>query len=450
MENRTNKMNTEPDENNDADLSPIRSRHSKNKRLDLSPHEQSRDDDDSNSSPPRRPKNYDWDLSPPRQSRDNDSDLSPPRQPPRDNDSDLSPPRRSTKHRTAARATSGRNYHGSGNRDSDSDLSPPRERRQNLDRDLYESRRKRKNNDSDLRASRRKEHRSRSDNSPHSSSRRAERGYDSSGKHSSRSNRQDISRSSKGKRKKEHDDIDDRRSSHADTRKKRKISRWDDEANSERDCVKYPKDHDGRMTKTLDGKTAGLQDAKTSREEAEAHKRREVENLSKMSKSMSGVGQAPVVRNKSGTKRNLEAEAAEERQREVQQREINEKYAKWGKGLKQTEDHEEKLKNDLYEMNKPLARYADDADLDKQLREQEREGDPMLAYIKEKRMKGGKGKPESPRYQGSFAPNRFGIKPGHRWDGVDRSNGYEKKWFESQNSKVARQEEAYKWSTADM
>lgn len=140
------------------------------------------------------------------------------------------------------------------------------------------------------------------------------------------------------------------------------------------------------------------------------------------------------------------------------------------------EDREEKLKNDLYEMNKPLARYADDADLDKELREQEREGDPMLEYIKQKQIKEGKRKPgmyirdinsiyvmilififqksisilEPAQYQGSYAPNRFGIKPGHRWDGVDRSNGYEKKWFETQNAKKARQEEAYKWSTSDM
>lgn len=61
--------------------------------------------------------------------------------------------------------------------------------------------------------------------------------------------------------------------------------------------------------------------------------------------------------------------------------------------LKQVEDHEEKLKDDLYEMNKPLARYADDADLDKQLREQEREGDPMLKYIKQKQIKEGKRRP---------------------------------------------------------
>lgn len=61
--------------------------------------------------------------------------------------------------------------------------------------------------------------------------------------------------------------------------------------------------------------------------------------------------------------------------------------------LKQVQDNEERLKNDLYEMNKPLARYADDADLDKELREQEREGDPMLNYIKQKQIKEGKRKP---------------------------------------------------------
>ncbi|XP_011146595.2 BUD13 homolog [Harpegnathos saltator] len=454
-QSRITETNAEADENDDVDPSPPRTRHSRNKRLDLSPHRQ-RDDDDSNLSPPtRRPRNYDSDLSSSRQSRNNDSDLSPPRQPPKDNHSDLSPSRRSTKQSTTA--TRGRNCHViSGNRDSDSsDFSPPRPRKQKPDtQDLYESRRNRRNNDSDLSASRRKEYRPRSDNSPHSSSRRSgDRGHDYSSKHSSRYSKQDVSRSSKDKHEREHEDRDRKsRFSHADdTGKRKRSSRWDDQVDSaERSHAKYSKDRDGRMTKTLDGKTAGLQDAKALREETEAHKRREAEQFSRLSKSVSGVGQAAVVRDKSGRKRNFEAEAAEERQREAQQREMNEKYTKWGKGLKQVEDREEQLKSDLHEMNKPLARYADDADLDKQLREQEREGDPMLAYIKEKRTKEGKGRADPPKYQGSFAPNRFGIKPGHRWDGVDRSNGYEKTWFEAQNSKVARQEEAYKWSTADM
>lgn len=55
-----------------------------------------------------------------------------------------------------------------------------------------------------------------------------------------------------------------------------------------------------------------------------------------------------------------------------------------------------------------------------------------------------------PIYQGAFPPNRYNIRPGYRWDGVDRSNGYEKKRFEALNAKKAVEEEAYKWSTSDM
>jgi len=208
-----------------------------------------------------------------------------------------------------------------------------------------------------------------------------------------------------------------------------------------------------RMTKTLDGKTAGLQSVQQLVKENEEFQKREEDLFKNMSSDVSGANATAIMRDrKTGKIRDLQKEAQERKEKEKKEEENKEKYSRWGKGLKQVEDYEDKLSQDLHEMNKPLARYADDEDLEKYLKEQEREGDPMLAYIRKKKKKKAveSGKPIKPQYEGEFMPNRFGIVPGHRWDGVDRSNGYEKKWFEVQNSKRAQQEEIYKWSTEDM
>jgi hypothetical protein len=58
---------------------------------------------------------------------------------------------------------------------------------------------------------------------------------------------------------------------------------------------------------------------------------------------------------------------------------------------------------------------------------------------------------EYPIYKGPLPPpNRYGIRPGYRWDGVDRSNGFEKKIYAQIAAKKARETDAYKWSTEDM
>lgn len=44
-------------------------------------------------------------------------------------------------------------------------------------------------------------------------------------------------------------------------------------------------------------------------------------------------------------------------------------------------DAQEQQKSDLHEMQKPLARYADDTDLENLLKSKIRDGDPMLEYI---------------------------------------------------------------------
>ncbi|KAI3408872.1 hypothetical protein GPALN_007466 [Globodera pallida] len=53
-----------------------------------------------------------------------------------------------------------------------------------------------------------------------------------------------------------------------------------------------------------------------------------------------------------------------------------------------------------------------------------------------------------PTYKGQWLPNRFSILPGYRWDGVDRSNGFESKLQLEKNRRKARDTDAYR-SIAD-
>lgn len=58
----------------------------------------------------------------------------------------------------------------------------------------------------------------------------------------------------------------------------------------------------------------------------------------------------------------------------AKEEEIKKKYDEWKKGIVQVQQHEEKIKDYLHELNKPVARHADDKDLEALLKKQEREG----------------------------------------------------------------------------
>ena len=83
---------------------------------------------------------------------------------------------------------------------------------------------------------------------------------------------------------------------------------------------------------------------------------------------------------------------------------------------------------------------------DKELKEKVRFGDP-LKLIKSSNMKSSVNQQTYrvittasgyryllPRCKFPGTVNRFNVEPGHRWDGVDRSNGYERRWIEKENS----------------
>lgn len=53
--------------------------------------------------------------------------------------------------------------------------------------------------------------------------------------------------------------------------------------------------------------------------------------------------------------------------------------------LVQSQMRQQKLEDAVHEAQKPLARHLDDEDLDRMLREQERDGDPMAAMLRRKK-----------------------------------------------------------------
>eukprot|EP00076_Gallus_gallus_P033435 XP_024998973.1 BUD13 homolog isoform X8 [Gallus gallus] len=184
--------------------------------------------------------------------------------------------------------------------------------------------------------------------------------------------------------------------------------------------------------------------------------RREQQELRKQERSSKHLEEESrhtetIFRDKSGRKRDLVQERLEQQQKDEAKSERDEQYARWGRGLAQGRQQQQNVEDAIKEMQKPLARYIDDEDLDRMLREQEREGDPMAEFIRKRKAKESKEKKEKPRYSGPAPPlNRFNIWPGHRWDGVDRSNGFEQQFFARMANKKAVQELAYKWSIEDM
>jgi len=384
----------------DSDKSPPRrSRHDSS---DESPHRKKVTRHDSDDSPPRKARR---DESPPRNAR-HDSDELPPRKKVTRHDSDESPPRKKvTRH--------------------DSNESPPRKARRDSDESPPRKKVTRPKSDS-VKVKEEpievKQEPLDSDASPPRQQGRGGRG---------------ASRCGDGAKVKE-EPVD---SDASPPRNKRKKSKSDSDESPPRQ---------GKLaTKTLDGKKAGLQSAKGLRSEMEDLRQREKERIGALSTDVSGRNAETRVRGR--YKEKLEEESRRKEKAAIPD-EVKAKYAAWSKGEAQIKADNQRIQEELHEMSKPLARDADDADRDAHLKAIDRQEDPMLAFIKKKNAKKTDLNIERyPEYKGPQpAPNRFGIRPGYRWDGVDRSTGFEKKLFDSQTQRKARAQEAHMWSTEDM
>jgi len=127
----------------------------------------------------------------------------------------------------------------------------------------------------------------------------------------------------------------------------------------------------------------------------------------------------------------------------------------WSQGVVQTQekfnskDQEElKAENDGKEYDRVV---------DQEYKEASRFGDPIseirkhqagTATDRDKRVLWSRKIFPPCKFEGT--PNRFNILPGHRWDGVDRSNGFENRFLDQTNQQKANKELFYKWASKEM
>ena len=201
---------------------------------------------------------------------------------------------------------------------------------------------------------------------------------------------------------------------------------------------------DEGVRRMKDGAAAGLQTAAQTEAAVARRKKEEARRMANTLSSETGKGQETIYRDASGRVINVAMKRAEARKKAEDQaaKEAAAEEAQKGDVQRaQTEARRQELRDAKY---LTVARGVDDVEMNDELRERERWDDPAAMFLTEKKggkkMNGGK-----LAYEGPAAPNRYGIRPGYRWDGVDRGNGFESEWFKARNRKANVKELEYAW-----
>eukprot|EP01119_Soliformovum_irregulare_P015412 TRINITY_DN4334_c0_g1_i1.p1 TRINITY_DN4334_c0_g1~~TRINITY_DN4334_c0_g1_i1.p1 ORF type:complete len:466 (-),score=140.53 TRINITY_DN4334_c0_g1_i1:102-1499(-) len=408
---------------------PISKAQKKGDSEDASPQ---RTESKEDASPPRRKRHDspDRDLSPPRKGSSVPQDISPPRRKRHDSDDDMSPPRKSMASSSKDVSPPRRRRH-----DSDNDMSPPRKTTASK-RDASPPRRRRHDSDDDMSPPRKASASSTKDSSP--------------------------------PRRRRHDSDDDK----SPPRRPKDSSRRDDSSSSRshRDSSSHRSSRDAPPPMEL---KSGLI---TGRELVDEEKRKQKDTAMRFAREDPknlGKDAQTVYRDARGRVLSINEIIA---QQEGKKNAIEEEL-EWGTGLAQKKAREDRAREIEDLTNKPFARSIADVDLNDHYRSTDRWGDPLAGLAKkdsvkvEEEKKARKssimddigfeiviGNPSvtkftkyaKRRWNGALPLNRFNIVPGNCWDGVDRSNGFEKEFMSRESSKMARDEQAYMMAVEDM
>ena len=200
---------------------------------------------------------------------------------------------------------------------------------------------------------------------------------------------------------------------------------------------------DDTTLKMESGAHAGLQTASQLADQLNRAKEAERQRFLQDGDDHSGRGKETIYRDASGRIINIAMKRAEAR------KEADEKAAKEAAAIEAQKGDVQraqlaKRKEELADAKfLPVARYADDEELNDELKERDRWNDPAAQFLSKKKQ--GKSVTGKPLYTGPAAPNRYGIRPGYRWDGVDRGNGFEKEYFAAKNRRRNVKELDYAW-----
>lgn len=198
------------------------------------------------------------------------------------------------------------------------------------------------------------------------------------------------------------------------------------------------------VVKMSDGTHAGLQTAAAVSAQLKRRQREEREEFERHRKSHRE--EETVYRDATGRRIDISMRRAEAR-RLAQEAEEKERQAQEAlKGDVQLEAARKRREQLEDAKLMTFARRADDEEMNNDLKEQERWNDPMMQFMSEKKSSTSKGKSKRrPVYNGAAPPNRYGIKPGYRWDGVDRGNGFEAERFRAINRREMNKDLNYSW-----
>lgn len=213
-----------------------------------------------------------------------------------------------------------------------------------------------------------------------------------------------------------------------------------------------------------DGTSAGLVSAGQVVAEAAAKRAAEAARIAAMDAGgEAGCGASTVFRDRTGRAVSLEEAQRLKAEEAAAKKGPVREAPEWAGGLAQRRAAAEEQRALRAEGAAPFARRADDMEMNERARRASRWGDPLAletapaAEPAPLPLPGGDAALlaragfriplEVPAHswlrRKLGAPiNRYGIKPGRHWDGVDRGTGFEEQYFKAQNERATRERDA--------